>query len=200
MSKGKFVKKLDAWKSGAASSGGRLTLVNFCLSTCPWWWTIHIHETYHSRHSPSEETKASCGLGRSMAKHRLLRRPRRTTRAPFIKYIQRSIEAKKRRSVLSLCSGGFIKLMIFVTTLSALLKFWTVQFMRCCRYTTLGEHLASLCPRQIKKGFSRPACTSRCYVAVAIPRADLQIWQEVSKSDIQSSSNCTTPHYKTQSL
>jgi hypothetical protein len=32
---GKFVKKLDAWKGGAASSGGRLTLVDACLSNLP---------------------------------------------------------------------------------------------------------------------------------------------------------------------
>ena len=32
---GKFVKKLDAWKGGASSSGGRLTLVDSCLSNLP---------------------------------------------------------------------------------------------------------------------------------------------------------------------
>jgi mannosylglycoprotein endo-beta-mannosidase len=31
----KFIKKLDAWVGGANSSGGRLTLVNACLSSLP---------------------------------------------------------------------------------------------------------------------------------------------------------------------
>jgi mannosylglycoprotein endo-beta-mannosidase len=32
---GKFIKKLDAWVGGANSSGGKLTLVNACLSSLP---------------------------------------------------------------------------------------------------------------------------------------------------------------------
>jgi hypothetical protein len=31
----KFIKKLDAWVGGANSSGGRLTLVNACMSSLP---------------------------------------------------------------------------------------------------------------------------------------------------------------------
>jgi hypothetical protein len=32
---GKFIKKLDAWVDGANSSGGRLTVVNACISSLP---------------------------------------------------------------------------------------------------------------------------------------------------------------------
>jgi hypothetical protein len=36
----KFIKKLDAWVGGANSSGGRLTLVNACLSSLPSYFML----------------------------------------------------------------------------------------------------------------------------------------------------------------
>jgi hypothetical protein len=37
---GKFIKKLDAWVGGANSSGGRLTMVNACISSLPSYFIL----------------------------------------------------------------------------------------------------------------------------------------------------------------